>query len=92
MERIAKERDKWNEKRMERLDYINKTLRRQNHAAKTFNNLEEAGMEYQRVTGKRLPSLGDEPFFPKSRKHKDTELGVIVGVMAVTGIIAYKFL
>jgi len=87
MEHIAKERDKWNQERMERIDLINKTLRRQNHAAKTFNNLEEAGEAYYQVTGKRLPPLRAEP-----REQKDAELGVIVAIMAITGIVAYKFL
>lgn len=92
MERIAKDHEKWNEERVNRLDYINQTLRRQNHASKTFKDLEEAGQAYFQMTGTKLPALRAEPRLPLSREHKDAELGVIVGIMGLAGFMIYKFM
>ena len=45
-EQLQEARDKWNEDRMERLDFINKILREQNKARAYINDTNEAILEY----------------------------------------------
>ena len=52
-EKLQKARDKWNEDRMERLNFINKILRRKNEARAYINNLDEEMLEYYRVFAKK---------------------------------------
>ena len=93
MEKVAKEREKWSEERQQRLDYLNKRIAEQKHAARTFANLEEAGEEYYRVTGHRLSPLRDEPklsdFYNPSRPRKDAEIVLTVAGMSIVGLLAY---
>ena len=95
IERLTKARDEYSRQRQQRLDYLNKTLREQHHTEQTFSDLELAMEEYHKVTGRELPPLRDPPklsdFYNPSRQHKDTELLLVVGGMAVVGVLAYKF-
>jgi len=93
MEQLSSARDEYFRKRTERLDFINKTLRDQRHAEQTFADLNVAMREYHRVTGNQLPplrepKLGD--FYNSSRGHKDTELLLVTGGMAIVGLLVYK--
>ena len=45
LENLQRARDKWNEDRMEQLDFINKRLREQNKARAYINNVDEAMVE-----------------------------------------------
>ena len=93
MKKVAKEREKWSEERQQRLDYMNKQIAEQKHAARTFANLEVAGEEYYRVTGHRLSPLRDEPklseFYNPSRQRKDAEIVLAVAGMSIVGVLAY---
>ena len=60
-EQLQKARDKWNEDRMERLDFLNKRLREQNKARAYINNTDEAMVEYYRIFAKKLKPLPPEP-------------------------------
>ena len=45
LEKFQMARNKWNENRMKRLDFINKRLREQNKARAYINNVDEAMLE-----------------------------------------------
>ena len=94
MEQLSKAREDWSRDRQERLDLINKTLSDQKHAERTFGDLGIAMREYYKVTGQQLLPLRDEPklsnFYKPSRQRKDTEIALVVGGMAVVGILVYK--
>ena len=94
MERLNKAREDWNRDRQERLDLINKTLSDQRHAKQTFSNLGVAMREYSEVTSPSLPPLRDPPklsdFYNPSRQRKDAEIALVIGGMAVVGLLVYK--
>ena len=95
MERLSKAREKYSQERQQRLDYLNKTISQQKHAEQTFGDLSVAMAEYHKVTGRQLPPLRDPPkladFYNPSRQRKDAEIALVVGGMAVVGLLAYKF-
>ena len=84
----------WSRKRTERLDFINKELRRQGHAVKTFRDVDAAMQEYAQVTGHNLDPMGPEPkltdFCSPSDGQKDREIAFVVLGMAATGLVAYN--
>ena len=95
MEQLSKARDEYNIARQQRLDYINKTIRDQNHAEQTFSDLDDAMLKYYEVTGNRLPPMRDPPkesdFYNPSRQTKDTGIVLTIGSMAVVGVLLYKY-
>ena len=60
-EQLQEARGKCNEDRMERLDFINKRLRKHNKARAYINDTNEAILEYYRVFAKQMKSLPLEP-------------------------------
>ena len=94
MEKLSEAREEYDKERQQRLDFISKTMREQRHAKQTFSDLEEAMREYHEVTHQHLPPLWDEPklsdFYNPSRQRKDAEIALVVGGMAVVGLLAYK--
>ena len=94
VERLSKAREEYSKERQQRLDYLNKTISQQKHAERTFGDLNAAMREYNKVTGQQLPPLRDEPklsdFYNPSRQRKDAELALVVGGMAVVGILVYS--
>ena len=94
MEQLSKAREDWNRDRQERLDLINKTLSDERHAKATFSDLGAAMREYHEVTSQSLPSLREEPklsdFYNPSRQRKDAEIALVIGGMAVVGLLVYK--
>ena len=95
MEQLSKAREKYSEERQQRLDYLNKTISQQRHARQTFSDLGAAMQAYHEVTGNQLLPLRDPPklsdFYNPSRQRKDVELAIVIGGMAVVGVLAYKF-
>ena len=96
IEKFTKARDEYTRQRLQRLDFINQTLRDQRHAEQTFSDLGAAMQRYYEVTGNQLPPLGKEPllsdFYNPSRQHKDGELAFTIGGMALVGFLAYKYM
>ena len=96
IEQLNKAREDWSRDRQERLDLINKTLSDQRHAKQTFSDLSVAMREYSEITNQSLSPLRGEPklsdFYNPSRRRKDAEIALVVGGMAVVGIVAFKFL
>ena len=95
MEQLSKARDEYNIARQQRLDYINKTIRDQNHAEQTFSNLDEAMPKNYEVTGNQLPPMRDPPkesdLYNPSRQEKDTGIALTIGSMAVVDVLLYKY-
>ena len=56
---------------------------------------ESIALRLSEVTSQSLPPLRDEPklsdFYNPSRQRKDAEIALVVGGMAVVGVLAYKF-
>ena len=95
MEKLSKASDEYSRQRTQRLDYINKALRDQRHAERTFRGLDDAMREYYKVTRQQLSPLGDPPklsdFYFPSRQRKDTQIALVVGGMCVVRALVYKF-
>ena len=53
LEKLQKARDEWNRDQMERIDLINKRLRKRNEARAYIKNVDEAMLEYYRVFAKK---------------------------------------
>ena len=84
LEKLQRVREKWDEDRMKRLDFINKRLREKANAY--INNVYEAILEYYRVFAEKIKSLRTEPELHPSETHKNVEL---LFVPVGTGITAY---
>ena len=78
LEKLQRARDKWNEDRMKRLDFINKRLREANKAKVYINNVDDAMLKYYRVFAKQIKPLPPEPelsnFYQPSETQKNGEL------------------
>ena len=79
-----------------RLDFINKELRRQNHAVQTFRDVDAAMRKYATVTGNQLNPLGPEPqlsdYYTPLEVQKGCEIAFIILGMATMGVVAYKLM
>ena len=98
MENLQHERDTWNEERLERIDYINEELKKRGHAAKTFQNVDQAMQQYYFLTGTELPSLSSEPqledFLDDDQRLaiQRGELTLITVGISTTAYLTYKFI
>ena len=98
MEKLQHERDTWNEERLERIDYINEEFKKRGHAAKTFQNVDQAMQQYYFLTGTELPSLSSEPqledFLDEASQValQRGELSLIAIGLLLTGYLTYKFI
>ena len=98
MEKLQHERDTWNEERLERIDYINEELKKRGHAAKTFQNVDQAMQQYYFLTGTELPSLSSEPqledFLDDDQRLaiQRGELTLITIGILTTAYLTYKFI
>ena len=94
-EQLQAAQAEWSRKRTARIDFINEDLRRQGLSVQAFQDADQAMREYHRVTGGQLDSLGDKPrlsdFYTPSDDQRDREIAfVVVGMVAVTGLVAYQ--
>ena len=93
-EQLQEARTEWNEKRIQRLDFINEQMKKEHHALKEFDDVEDAMNEYYYVTNKQLPELEPEPklsdFYTPSEDQKNREYLFIILGMGLTGFIAWK--
>ena len=81
---------------MQRLDFINGEMQKEDHAVRTFDDIDQAMKQYYYITGKSLDPLPPEPklndFYIPSSNQQDREIVFIVLGMAVTGFVVWKFL
>ena len=95
-EQLQEARDKWNEDRMERLDFINKKLSEQNKARAYIKDTNEAILEYYRVFAKKIKPLPPEPqlsdFYHLSEGQKNVELLFVAVGTGIATYALYKYL
>ena len=91
-----RDRDKWNQKRLKRLDFINKRLRDKKEAREYIQNLDSAMLEYYRVFGVKLKPLPPEPqlsdYYNASDQQKNGELLFVIAGTAISSYIIMKYL
>ena len=95
-EQLQKARNKWNEDWIERLDFINKRLRKQNKARAYINDTDEAMLEHCQIFEKKLKPLLPEPqssdFYHLSESQKNGELLFVTIGTGITRYALYKYL
>ena len=86
----------WNEKRTERLDFINEQMKKEHHALSEFDDADTAMKQYYYITGKQLPALPPKPqlsdFYTPSSDQQNREIAFVVLGMTVSGYIAWKLM
>ena len=91
LETIWRTKDKWNEDRMKRLDFMNKRIREKNEARAYITNADEALLEYYWVFAKQIKHIPAKPrlsdFHHPSGAQKHGELLFVIATNAV-----YKYL
>ena len=96
LEDLQRDRDKWNQERMERLDFINKRLRDKKEARDYIQNLDSAMLEYYRAFGVKLKPLPPEPqlsdYYNASDQQKSGELLFVIAGTAISSYIIMKYL
>ena len=95
LEYLQRDRDKWNQERMERLDFINQRLRDKKEARDYIQNLDSAMLEYYRVFGVKLKPLPPEPqlsdYYNASDQQKSGELLFVIAGTAISSYIIMKY-
>ena len=93
---LQKARDKWNEDRMKRLDFINRRLREKNEARAYINNVDEVMLECYRVFAKQTKPLPPEPqlsdFYHPLEAQKNGELLFVTVGTGIATYALYKYL
>ena len=95
IEQLQAARDEWSRRQTERLDWINKEMRRQGHAVRTFRDVDEAIRQYNLIANNtRRLSLDPEPklsdFYEPSPEQRDREMAfVVLGLGATTAAAHY---
>lgn len=96
VEKLEEETKEWNEKRTERLDFINEQMKKEHHAINEFNDVDQAMKNYYYITGEQLPDLPPKPilsdFYTPSEDQKNREIAFIIGGMALTGFVTWKLI
>ena len=106
IEKLQHERDKFNQERLERIDYINQRLMAQGHASRTFKSVNDALQQYYLLTGDEQFDSNLQPMRPEpqlsdfytpekvfgTEQSQISELLIITVGLGVTGYLVYKFL
>ena len=96
LEDLQRDRHKWNQDRLKRLDFINKRLRDKKEARDYIGNLDSAMLEYYRVVGVQLKPLPLEPqlsdYYNVSDQQKSGELLFVIAGTAISSYIIMKYL
>ena len=100
LEKLQRDRDEWNQKRLQQLDYVNQKLREEAESERQFKNVDDALQEYYYVTGKNLQvqSLGAEPQLEDYIDEQTLstlqtgELVIISAGVLLSGYLAYKYI
>ena len=96
LEVLQRDRDKWNQDRMKRLDFINKRLKDKKEARDYIGNFDSAMLEYCRIFGVKLNPLPPEPqisdYYIPSDQRKSGELLFVIPGTAISSYIIMKYL
>ena len=95
IEKLQKDRDSWFKERQQRLDFINERLQKERHAERTFKDVDAGMHEYYLATQHKLKPLRKYPvssdYYHPSEKQKNGEIAIILGGLAITGFVVYKY-
>ena len=95
IEKLQNDRDSWFKKRQQRLDFINERLQKERHAERTFKAVDADMHEYYLATQHKLKPLRKYPvlsdYYHPSEKQKNGEIAIILGGLAITGFVVYKY-
>ena len=96
MEELQRAKNLWNQKRLERLDYINKRLRQEKNAEQRFNELSVAMKQYRQAFGEKLSELPPEPklsdfYTPSEDQHNAELVFITISMVGLGTFIYYKF-
>ena len=95
IEKLQKDRDSWFKERQQRLDFINERLQKERHAEKTFKDVDAGMHEYYLATQHKLKPLRKYPvssdYYHPSEKQKNGEIAIILGGLAITGFVVYRY-
>ena len=87
VEALNKATVEWSRKRQETMDFINRKMRKEGRSEQDFEDVDRALSLYNRT---REPTLAD--FYQPSPPQKQYEYAFIIGSIAATGYLAYRFL
>ena len=86
----------WSQQRQETLDFINRRLKREDRSERDFEDVDQALTLYNQTHSDLKPSWGKKPtlsdFYQPSQPQKQYEYAFIIGSIAVTGYLAYRYL
>ena len=93
IEKLKKAQIEWQQKRQQRIDFINKQLMLEKKAEAKFTELNDARREYYSVFGKHLEPLPREPilsdFYTPSDGQHERELAFITLSMLGIGLVLH---
>ena len=93
IEKLQKAQIEWQQKRQQRIDFINKQLMLEKKAEAKFTELNDARREYYSVFGKHLEPLPREPilsdFYTPSDGQHERELAFITLSMLGIGLVLH---
>lgn len=99
LEELSRAKIEYEQHRTAFLDYLNERIRKEARAKSTFQDINQALIEYHEVTGndlelpeelRREPRLSD--FYSPSEEQKDAEIIFIIGGSAIIGYLVYKYI
>ena len=99
LEELSRAKIEYEKNRTALLDYLNERIRKEARAKSTFQDINQALIEYKEVTGndlefpeelRREPKLSD--FYSPSEEQKDAEIIFIIGGTAIIGYLVYKYI
>ena len=99
LEELSRAKIDYEKHRTALLDYLNERIRKEARAKSTFQDINQALIEYKEVTGndmelpeelRREPRLSD--FYSPSEEQKDAEIIFIIGGTAIIGYLVYKYI
>ena len=97
MKQLQHDRDTWNQERLQRIDYINDQLKRQERAERAFASVDDAMKKYYDLTGVLMDPLPPEPQLydyldeDQAKAIKNGELTLIGLGMLGTWVLMYNF-
>ena len=96
IEELQRAKNLWNQKRLERLDYINDRMRQEKNAEQRFNELSVAMKQYRKAFGVKLSELPPEPklsdfYTPSEDQHNAELVFIAISMVGLGTFIYYKF-
>jgi hypothetical protein len=100
IEKLQHDKDRWNQERLGRIDYINQKLKEQGHAERTFQSVDEAMRQYNLLTDDKSLDYMTMPPEPRLEDYLDEdqksalqngELAVLGAGLLITGYLTWRY-